>query len=110
MAESDFSLSGVQIRRWLRSLTRAGEVQVGEGRLVLRTSRGQEIDSAPLATAHASAPRWYPAKGRTRVVLDGRHYLLRLGEAESDAARRFLDALGSARGHAGPPGRGRTRG
>lgn len=110
MAETDFSLSGVQIRRWLRSLTRAGEVQVGEGRLVLRTSRGQEIDSAPLSTAHASTSRWYPAKGRARVVLDGRHYLLRLGEAQSDAARRFLEALGTARGHTAPGEKGRTRG
>jgi hypothetical protein len=97
MAEPEFSASGVRISKWPRSLTRAGGVVVRDGRLVLLTSRGQEIDSAPVNETHASAPRWYGAGGKARVALEGRRYLLRMGRHDSDTERRLLEALRSAR-------------
>ena len=74
MTDPEFEVAGVGIRRMLRSLTRAGTVRVHDGRLVLATSYGSEIDSAPLERAHLTAyglPRTTLAKlGETRYLLD----------------------------------------
>jgi hypothetical protein len=48
MAEPEFSATGVRIGKRLRSLTRAGQVRISDGRLQLLTSYGSEIDSAPV--------------------------------------------------------------
>src|SRR5262245_50506776 len=47
MAEPEFKATGVRIGKKLRSLTRAGQVRISDGRLRLLTSYGSEIDSAP---------------------------------------------------------------
>ncbi|MEU6176006.1 hypothetical protein ABZ832_29375 [Streptantibioticus parmotrematis] len=117
MTQPEFSASGVRISRWPRSLTRAGAVVVRDGRLALLTSRGREIDSAPLSDVQASTPRWYGPRGRARVALDGRRYALRLDgnaawdevNAGTDAGARLLGVLAGAREHAtrGVPGTGR---
>ncbi|MEV4443158.1 hypothetical protein AB0K09_29965 [Streptomyces sp. NPDC049577] len=110
MAEAEFNATGVRIERSLRSLTRAGQVKIQDGRLELLTSRGQEIDSAPLDAVHASKP-WFAARDRARAKVNGTRYVLTLGGAGEDSAgaaggtegagestvRRFLDAVRSAR-------------
>ncbi|GAA2422694.1 hypothetical protein [Streptomyces macrosporus] len=77
MAEPEFSATGVRIARWLRSLTRAGQVVVRDGRLVLLTSYGREIDSAPVDQVRVSGP-WYAAQDRVMATINGNRYALRL--------------------------------
>ncbi|MFJ4716759.1 hypothetical protein [Streptomyces sp. NPDC088785] len=104
MAEPEFTATGVRIGRGLRSLTRAGQVRITDGRLELLTSYGSEIDSAPLGEVRAGRP-WFGAEDRATAEVDGRRYLLRLGaERQGDAgppsARRFIDAVRRATGGA----------
>ncbi|KRV48278.1 hypothetical protein AQ490_25815 [Wenjunlia vitaminophila] len=109
MTEPDFSATGVQIGKWLRPLTRAGQVLITDGRLRLLTSRGSEIDSAPVDRVQASASRFGP-DGSAWATVNGTRYLLSISGAESDApggrvaresarraVRSFLDALHHAR-------------
>ncbi|MBA0052581.1 hypothetical protein E0L36_17320 [Streptomyces sp. AJS327] len=94
MAEPDFDVAGVEIRRMLRSLTRAGNVLVREGKLVLQTSYGSEIDSAPLERVRVSG---YGVRDYALATMDGSRYVLRfaLGHREG-----LLDAIRTARAKA----------
>ncbi|GGX66870.1 hypothetical protein [Streptomyces hiroshimensis] len=108
MAEPEFTATGVRIERSLRSLTRAGQVKIRDGRLELLTSYGREIDSAPLGSVHASKP-WFSGRDRARATVNGTRYLLTLGRLEDApeetsgetsgeaAVRRFLEAVRSGR-------------
>ncbi len=104
MAETEFSVSGVHISAWPRSLTRAGTVVLGDGRVALLTSRGKEIDSAPLAAVRAAASLWIGAGRHVRLTLEGRRYRLRVGHQDGGALRRFLEVLAWAREQEGPTG------
>ncbi|MHC5906226.1 hypothetical protein ACVNF4_20315 [Streptomyces sp. S6] len=110
MTEPEFTATGVRIGRGLRSLTRAGRVRVGDGRVELLTSRGTEIDSAPADSVRASRPRFGP-DGRALAELNGTRYSLTLAAGErGDGAgagvegsgavgvRGFLEAVRRARG------------
>ncbi|MEU0400083.1 hypothetical protein ABZ318_07505 [Streptomyces sp. NPDC006197] len=105
MAEPEFSARGVRIARWPRSLTRAGEVRIEDGRLALLTSYGSEIDSAPVSAVRAGRP-WFAKADETVATVNGTRYRLTLqdehrggGEAEAEAASgRFLAALKRAAG------------
>lgn len=111
MAEPEFSARGVQIGKKRRSLTRAGQVLISNGRLRLLTSRGTEIDSAPVDRVDADTP-WYAGRGSARATINGTRYLIELdgksvdssprsekdsGKDGQGAVRRFLDALHDAR-------------
>ncbi len=95
--ESEFSAKGVQIKKGLRSLTRAGGVRVKDGRVELLTSRGLEIDSAPVQAANTGAARWFGPGGKAQVELEGRRYLLRMGRQESGGEERLVEAVRKAR-------------
>lgn len=98
MADPEFSASGVRIGRRLSSLTRAGQVLIRDGRLVLLTSRGREIDSAPVEDVHAIRTP-FSLRGRALATVNGTGYLLTLrhrGTAASTVSR-FLEALNLAR-------------
>ncbi|MEV6106350.1 hypothetical protein AB0M28_16750 [Streptomyces sp. NPDC051940] len=106
MAETEFAARGVRIGRWLRSMTRAGQVRIRGGRLELLTSLGQEIDSAPVQHVHASRP-WFVGPRRALASVNGTHYLLTLGGASAAPGDggppppgRFLEALRTARSNA----------
>ncbi|MFJ2742419.1 hypothetical protein ACIO3O_22460 [Streptomyces sp. NPDC087440] len=90
MAEPDFSVLGVRIERWPRSLTRAGQVVVRDGVLALLRSDGQMIDSAPLGTVTAGRP-WFAGGDRTVARLNGIRYRL----TSAEAGGRLRDALRS---------------
>lgn len=77
MAEPEFSATGVEIGKWLRPLTRAGQVLISDGRLRLLTSRGAEIDSAPVERVVAGAS--WSAPGSARATINGRRYRIGLG-------------------------------
>ncbi|MBH1937137.1 hypothetical protein I5Q34_23185 [Streptomyces sp. AV19] len=102
----EFSAKGVRIDRSLRSLTRAGQVKIRDGRLELLTSYGAEIDSAPVDSVEARRP-WFGGRDRARATatVNGTRYVLALGEDGStdpqEELRRFLDAVRAAR-EAGP--------
>lgn len=104
MAEPDFSATGVQIGKLLRPLTRAGQVLITDGRLRLLTSRGAEIDSAPVDRVHASVP-WFGARDSALATVNGTRYVISIGETAAAASagggqrtvRGFLDALRHAR-------------
>lgn len=107
MAEPYYSATGVQIGKWLRPLTRAGQVLITDGRLRLLTSRGTEIDSAPVDRVQASIPR-FGSPGSARATVNGTRYVLSIGGTDASrapgtgdspqrAARSFLDALRHAR-------------
>jgi len=99
--EPEFNATGVRIGRRLRSLTRGGQVLISDGRLVLLTSRGKEIDSAPVEHVHALAPGF--AMGRRALArVNGTGYLLTLRRQGAVSAARFVDALRSARERVGP--------
>ncbi|MEV6959800.1 hypothetical protein AB0M97_11485 [Streptomyces sp. NPDC051207] len=107
MAEPEFTARGVRIGNGLRSLTRAGQVRINDGRLELLTSYGSEIDSAPVQAVRASKP-WFVPDDRALADLNGRRYLLTLGENDPapggsgpPAARTFVEAVRRAagRGH-----------
>lgn len=94
MTDSEFEVAGVGIRRMLRSLTRAGKVLVRDGRLVLATSYGSEIDSAPLGSAHIAA---YGLPKAALASLGGKRYVLQLGLSERAG---LLNAVRTARAKA----------
>ncbi|MET8680283.1 hypothetical protein ABZW18_22530 [Streptomyces sp. NPDC004647] len=106
MAEPEFTATGVRIGRRLRSLTRAGQVRIRDGRLTLLTSYGSEIDSAPVHLVRAGKP-WFSARDRALATINGTRYLLTLGgqdtaqgEPGPTLAHRFLDAVRTAGGQA----------
>lgn len=107
MAEPDFTATGVRIGKRLRSLTRAGQVRITDGRLELLTSYGSEIDSAPVQTVRASR-LWFAPGGRALADLNGNRYSLVLGDHDTAAdgpgpstARRFVEAVRRAAGRGG---------
>ncbi|GHE66926.1 MULTISPECIES: hypothetical protein [Streptomyces] len=104
MPEPEFTARGVRIGKGLRSLTRAGQIRISEGRVRLLTSYGSEIDSAPVQAVRASTPR-FGAGDRARADLGGTRYSLTLGESDPDpgtpgtpSARRFVEAVRRAAG------------
>jgi hypothetical protein len=104
MAEPEFRATGVRIGKRLRSLTRAGQVRISDGRLQLLTSYGSEIDSAPVQAVRASKP-WFAPDDRALADLNGNRYLLTLGDHDPapgepgpPAARRFIEAVRKAAG------------
>lgn len=105
MTEAEFNATGVRIERSLRSVTRAGQVLIKDGRLELLNSYGSEIDSAPLGSVQASRP-WFAAQDQARATVNGTRYVLTLGQRDAGAAdgpataRRFLDVVRSAHGQA----------
>ncbi|MFF1510468.1 hypothetical protein [Streptomyces sp. NPDC058326] len=106
MSEPEFSARGVRIDRWPRSLTRAGEVRIEDGRLALLTSYGSEIDSAPVEKVRAGRP-WFAKADETVATVNGTRYRLTLhrdGDDDSGEAAgsgRFLAALKRAAGRRG---------
>jgi hypothetical protein len=101
-AEPEFSATGVRIERWPRSLTRAGQVLIKDGRLALMTSYGRVIESAPIRAVTAGRP-WFAGEDSTVATLNGKRYRLTMGQrnARPDAralAGRFLDAVRGAGG------------
>ncbi|MGW7053671.1 hypothetical protein [Streptomyces sp. NPDC054887] len=108
MAEPEFSATGVRIERWPRSLTRAGQVLVQDGRLVLLTSDGRWIDSAPLDSVSAARP-WFGGEDSTVATVNGTRYRLtmgRRGQAKDgeEPAGRFLETVRTAQDAYGLPG------
>ncbi|MET9508513.1 hypothetical protein ABZX62_08535 [Streptomyces flavidovirens] len=100
MAEPEFSATGVRIGRWPRSLTKAGQVLVKDGRLILLTSTGREIDSAPLGSVTAGRP-WFAGDDSTVATVNGTRYRLTMGQRGpakdgDELAGRFLEAVRSA--------------
>ena len=93
MTEPDYDAAGVRIRRMLRSLTRAGHVLVRDGRLVLMTSYGSEIDSAPVEKVRLGR---YAPDGVLATV-GGTRYVLQLGLQHR---KGLLSALHTARAKA----------
>ncbi|MGQ4484978.1 hypothetical protein LRE75_10920 [Streptomyces sp. 372A] len=99
---TEFSATGVRIDRWARSVTRAGQVTVKDGRVALLTSYGREIDSAPVGTVSAGRP-WFAGADATVARVNGTRYRLTMRRPDGkpgDAApsHRFLEALYSAGG------------
>ncbi|MET9375934.1 hypothetical protein ACFYV5_11375 [Streptomyces sp. NPDC003035] len=97
MADPEFTATGVRIERWPRSLTRAGEVRIEDGRLSLLTSYGSEIDSAPVTSVRAGRP-WFAKPEETVATVNGTRYRLTMDGRHDRAAGpgRFLDALKKA--------------
>ncbi|MFE5833935.1 hypothetical protein ACFQ67_27495 [Streptomyces sp. NPDC056488] len=83
MREPEFSARGVEINRWLRSLTRAGEVRIEDGRLALLTSYGSEIDSAPVTAVRAGRP-WFAGPDEAVATVNGTRYRLTLHRKDRD--------------------------
>ncbi|CAM5666119.1 MULTISPECIES: hypothetical protein [Streptomyces] len=107
MAEDEFTAKGVRIGKRLRSLTRAGQVRISDGRVQLLTSYGTEIDSAPVQAVRASRP-WFAPDDRALADLNGKRYSLTLGDHDPapgepgpPAARRFIEAVRRAAGRNG---------
>lgn len=96
-----FTAKGVRIERWPRSLTRAGEVRIEDGRLSLLTSYGREIDSAPVSSVRAGRP-WFAKPDETVATVNGTRYRLTMdGPAHGPRDRAsgpggFLEALKQA--------------
>ncbi|GAA3925880.1 hypothetical protein GCM10022244_39030 [Streptomyces gulbargensis] len=105
MAKPEFSARGVRIARWPRSLTRAGEVRIEDGRLALLTSYGSEIDSAPVTKVRAGRP-WFAKSDEAVATVNGTRYRLTMDRAatdggdaaEAERSGRFLAALRRAAG------------
>lgn len=102
MAEPEFSATGVRIERWPRSLTKAGQVRIKDGRLALLTSYGRVIASAPVRGVRAGKP-WFADEASTVATVNGKRYRLTMGQRsrrpEGRAlAGRFLEALRGAGG------------
>ncbi|MGP3981753.1 hypothetical protein [Streptomyces sp. KR80] len=104
MAEPEFTATRVRIGRWLRPLTNAGQVLIRDGRLLLLTSYGSEIDSAPVHLVRAAKP-WFATRDRALATVNGTRYHLTLsdrdpapGESGPPSANRFLDAIRTAGG------------
>lgn len=98
MAEPEFTATGVRIDSRLRSLTRAGRVRVGDGRVELLNSQGSEIASAPASAVRATKPR-FGQGDRALAELNGTRYQLTLGTDEPapgdppPTASRFIEAV-----------------
>ncbi|MFF7178653.1 hypothetical protein [Streptomyces sp. NPDC008121] len=92
--EPEFTATGVRIERWPRSLTRAGEVRIEDGRLSLLTSYGSEIDSAPVSAVRAGRP-WFAKPDETVAKVNGTRYRLTMDGPREHASGsgRFLAAL-----------------
>ncbi|MGW3626218.1 hypothetical protein [Streptomyces sp. NPDC000880] len=102
MAEPEFSATGVRIERWPRSLTKAGQVRIKDGRLALLTSYGRVIESAPVRGVRAGKP-WFADEASTVATVNGKRYRLTMGQRsrmpEGRAlAGRFLEAVRGAGG------------
>ncbi|MEV6396774.1 hypothetical protein AB0M39_18645 [Streptomyces sp. NPDC051907] len=102
ISEAEFSATGVRIERWPRSLTRAGQVLIKDGRLALLTSYGRVIESAPVRAVRAGKP-WFAGDDSTVATVNGRRYRLTMGQrshAPKDRALagRFLEAVRGAGG------------
>lgn len=100
MAEPEFTAKGVRIERWPRSLTRAGEVRIEDGRLSLLTSYGSEIDSAPVGAVRAGRP-WFAKPEETVATVNGTRYRLTMDGHRgrtSSGPGRFLEVLKKAAG------------
>ncbi|MGW2560972.1 hypothetical protein ACWCXB_17345 [Streptomyces sp. NPDC001514] len=107
MQEPEFNATGVRIERWPRSLTKAGQVLIEDGRLALLTSYGRVIDSAPVEAVRAGKP-WFAGGESMIATVNGTRYRLtmdRPGRADDGhgpdgtaLAGRFLDALRRAGG------------
>ncbi|MFD7896640.1 MULTISPECIES: hypothetical protein [unclassified Streptomyces] len=100
MAEPEFDARGVRIERWPRSLTKAGQVLIQDGRLALLTSYGRVIDSAPLRAVRAARP-WFAGRGSTVATVNGIRYRLTMGQRDhrpdaSALAVRFMEAVSRA--------------
>lgn len=76
MAEPEYDAGGVRIRKMLRSLTRGGHVLVQDGQLVLMTSYGSEIDSAPVDKVRISG---YGMPDSALATISGTRYVLQFG-------------------------------
>ncbi|MFI1675637.1 MULTISPECIES: hypothetical protein [unclassified Streptomyces] len=105
MAEPEFTATGVRIGRRLRSLTRAGQVRIADGRLELLTSYGTEIDSAPLQAVRTGKP-WFAPDDHALADVNGTRYRLTLGEHEPrpgeagpPTVRGFIEAVRNATEH-----------
>jgi hypothetical protein len=102
MAEPEFSATGVRIERWPRSLTRAGQVLIKDGRLALLTSYGRVIESAPVRAVRAGKP-WFAGDDSTVAMVNGKRYRLTMGQRghrpdDRAVVGRFLDAVRGAGG------------
>jgi hypothetical protein len=102
MAESEFCATGVRIERWPRSLTKAGQVLIKDGRLALLTSYGKVIESAPMRAVRAGKP-WFADDASTVATVNGKRYRLTMGQRsrrpDSRAlAGRFLQVVRGAGG------------
>ncbi|WP_328898926.1 MULTISPECIES: hypothetical protein [unclassified Streptomyces] len=99
---TEFSATGVRIDRWARSVTRAGQVTVKDGRVALLTSYGREIDSAPVGTVSAGRP-WFAGSDATVARVNGTRYRLTMRRpagkpGDTAPSHRFLAALYRAGG------------
>lgn len=94
MVEPDFAAAGVRIRQALRSLTRAGQVLVRDGKLTLTTSYGSEIDSGPLEQVRVSG---YAGRHRALASIGGTRYVL---ELDFEHREGLLNAVRTARAKA----------
>ncbi|MGW4032374.1 hypothetical protein ACWEFL_24190 [Streptomyces sp. NPDC004838] len=97
MAEPEFRATGVRIERWPRSLTRAGQVLIRDGRLELLTSYGRVIDSAPVRAVRAGRP-WFADEASTALTVNGKRYRLTMGQrnhgsGDGNLSGRFLKAV-----------------
>src|SRR5690606_1059323 len=107
MAEPEFTATGVRIGKRLRSLTRAGQVRISDGRLDVLTSYVTTIDRAPgqgVRAVRASRP-WFAPEDRALADVNGTRYSLTLGDHDPapgepgpPAARRFIEAVRRAAG------------
>ncbi|MGX2998641.1 hypothetical protein JNUCC64_30985 [Streptomyces sp. JNUCC 64] len=124
--EAEFTARGVRIERRLRSLTRAGQVRIADGRLELLTSYGSEIDSAPVGAVRAGTS-WFASGERAHADLNGTRYVLTMDAADDpspvapersgrgtggpgSAARRFVEAVRRAGDRPRRDGHGSRRG
>ena len=80
MAEPEFRATGVRIEKWLRSLTRAGQVRIRTAGSQLLTSYGREIDSAPVQAVRASRP-WFAGRRQRGRDVNGKRYRLTMRRA-----------------------------
>lgn len=94
MAEPEFTATGVRIDRWPRSLTRAGEVRIEDGRLSLLTSYGSEIDSAPVAKVRAGRP-WFAKPDEAVATVNGTRYRI----SGMSGSGRLIEALRKSSSH-----------
>ncbi|MEU4684378.1 hypothetical protein [Streptomyces xinghaiensis] len=106
MAEPQFKATRVGIGHRLRSLTRAGQVQIRDGKLTLMNSQGTEIDSAPVHLVRADKP-WFASGDEALATVNGNRYRLKLGARDPEpgedgppSASSFFDAVRTAGGDA----------